>query len=170
MLLQALIFAKGTDNVRKRNIIVGIVIIIVLLIFGGYKIASTPRNTLEKQSVAISKKAANLSTTTDFMIYNRQQTYYSVAGYNQKNQLTYVVINGKTGKVNIFSTKDAYTKAKIEKLVTKKYQFAKIYGINLGLEKGKPVWEVATKTTSGKLDYRLLDYYTGETVEQIENI
>lgn len=164
-----MIFGKGIDNVRKRNIVFGIIIVLVLLVFGGYKIAITPRNTLEKQSVTISKKAANL-TTTDFMIYNRDQTYYSVAGYNQDNQLKYVVINGKSGAIKVLSTKKAYTKAEITKLVTKKYHFAKIYGINLGLHKGQPVWEVATKSTTGGLDYRLLDYYTGKTIEQIENL
>ncbi|WP_125604557.1 cell wall elongation regulator TseB-like domain-containing protein [Lapidilactobacillus bayanensis] len=155
---------------HKRNIVLGIVVILVLLVFSGYKIATTPRNTLEKQSITISKKAAHLTTTTDFMIYHRAQTYYSVAGYTQDNQLKYVVINGKSGKIKVLSTKKAYTKAKITKLVTKKYHFAKIYGIDLGLRQGQPVWEVATKTAAGKLDYRLLDYYTGKTIEQIENL
>ena len=155
---------------RKRNIIVGIIIVLVLLVFGGYKIATTPRHTLEKQSITISKKAAHLTRTTDFMIYNREQTYYAVAGYTQDNQLKYVVINGKSGKITVLETNKAYTKDKITKLVAKKYPSNKIYGIDLGLNKGQPVWEVATKSKTGQLTYRLFDYQTGKLVEQIENL
>jgi Uncharacterized protein conserved in bacteria len=58
----------------------------------------------------------------------------------------------------------------VRTIVKQRYQPAKIYGISLGLDGGDPVWEVAVKKSNGHLSYRLLDFYTGKTVDLIDNL
>ncbi|WP_461218317.1 cell wall elongation regulator TseB-like domain-containing protein [Lapidilactobacillus salsurivasis] len=154
---------------RKRTIWISVLTAVVLLV-GLYLATMMPRISAQRQTEAIAKKAGNLTRTTDFMIYHRQQTYYAVAGYNQKDQLTYVVVNGKTGKIKVLAARRGLTQAAVRAQVQTQQAPQKIYGINLGIDEGQPVWEVATKKRNGRLSYRLVDFYTGKTVDLIDNL
>ena len=148
---------------RKRTIWISVLTAVVLLV-GLYLATMMPRISAQRQTEAIAKKAGNLTRTTDFMIY------HAVAGYNQKDQLTYVVVNGKTGKIKVLAARRGLTQAAVRAQVQTQQAPQKIYGINLGIDEGQPVWEVATKKRNGRLSYRLVDFYTGKTVDLIDNL
>ncbi|MFD1466228.1 DUF5590 domain-containing protein [Lapidilactobacillus mulanensis] len=154
---------------HKRGIIVGIIAAILLLV-GVYLVAAMPKISVQQQSERIATKAADLTEITDFMTYNRKQTYYTVAGRDQNDQLKYVVINGKNGKIKIYAGKNAFTKSEVTAAVKKNYRIQKIYGINLGLNQGQPVWEISMKNTNGKLSYVLLDFHNGKQISAIDNL
>lgn len=154
---------------HKRGWIIGIIVAILVLV-GVYLVAVMPRISVQQQSEQIATKAANLTETTDFMTFHRQQTYYTVAGRNRQNQSVYVVINGKTGKIKTYFGKDSLSKSQIKARVQKNYRYRKIYGINLGLSQGKPVWEIVMKNQNNKLSYLLLNYHNGKQVSLIDNL
>ncbi|WP_261805599.1 cell wall elongation regulator TseB-like domain-containing protein [Lapidilactobacillus luobeiensis] len=154
---------------RKRMIIISVLTAVILLI-GLYLATMMPRISAQRQTEAIAKKAGDLQRTTNFTIYQRQQTYYAVTGYDQQNKLTYVVVNGKSGKIKVLAGNKGLTQGEVRARIQKQIAPRKIYGINLGIDAGRPVWEVAAKKQNGQLSYRLLDFYTGKTVDLIDNL
>lgn len=155
---------------RNKRIVLGSLLGVLILIIGFYLLAAWPRISAQRQTTAIAKKAGGLTSTTDFMIYRRNEVYYTVAGQNQDQELTYVMINGKTGKIRVLAANKGWSKAEIRSLVQKRYQPQKIYQINLGRHDHDPVWEVALKKQNGKLSYRLFDFHTGKVIDLIDNL
>lgn len=154
---------------RRRRIIWFSILAVILVFCGFYLMVSMPRISAQQQTVAIAKKAG-LTDVDHFSMYQRQQTYYAVNGYNKQQQLTYVIVNGKTGKIKLLAGSKGLSQNQVRTIVKQRYQPAKIYGISLGLDGGDPVWEVAVKKSNGHLSYRLLDFYTGKTVDLIDNL
>lgn len=155
---------------RNKKIMLASLLGVLILIIGFYLLASWPRISAQRQTTAIAKKNGGLTTTSDFMIYRRNDVYYTVAGQNQDHELTYVMINGKTGKIRVLAADKGWRKADIRNLVQQRYQPQKIYQINLGRHDHEPVWEVALKKRNGKLSYRLFDFHTGKVIDLIDNL
>ncbi len=97
----------------------------------------------KKQATQLAQQYAGLKEETAFYHYNRNHTYYTVAGTNDKKQKIYAIVaqNGK-----------------------------KINHTALGMHKNKPVWEISYLNSYGNLCYDLLDFKTGKVVKTIQNI
>lgn len=69
-----------------RNIVVTL-LLVILVTWSVYAIANHPRAAAQKQATAMAKKYAGLKSTSGFYIYNRDQTYYTVAGKMRRAKL-----------------------------------------------------------------------------------
>ncbi|KRN33974.1 DUF5590 domain-containing protein [Lactobacillus selangorensis] len=154
----------------KRWAWIGFAIVAVVFVFFSYQTAQSPAKSAQEQAVAIAKKKAGLKTKTGFYWYNRDQTYFTVAGTNQKNTPVYVLIHKKNGAINVYkqsagiSRNDALTK------VWNHQNPKKVLNINFGLYKNRPVWQVAYVKKNGSLNYDTIDFKTGETTQLIQNL
>ncbi len=80
--------SRNNKQRRSHPIRLTIIIIILIFLFGWvvYAVGNHPRNESRSQAVSLAKKYANLKHPGDFYIYNREHTYYTITGENQKNQ------------------------------------------------------------------------------------
>lgn len=148
------------------------VAVIVVLLFGVFIIwwqAQSPKETAEKNAVSFARKHAALKTETDFYLFNREKTYFTVAGTNSKKQKIYVIIAKKGGATKILQQKKGITEEDAVSLA-KKEKPKKILKTALGLWSNEPVWEVTYLNKSDNLCYILYAYKDGNTVKSIQNI
>lgn len=100
---------QSRRNEKRRRHPVRLTIVIIILIalcgWGIYALGNHPKNESQQQAVALAKKYAHLKQADDFYIYNREQTYYTVTGKNQKNQSILVLIAKKGGNIRILKQK-----------------------------------------------------------------
>ena len=77
--------SRGTSKRMIRDLLI-LIILIFLVGWSIYAVGNHPKAEAERQATTIAKRYANLKTRTGFYIYNRENTYYTVAGKNNKGQ------------------------------------------------------------------------------------
>ncbi|MGV0167414.1 DUF5590 domain-containing protein [Furfurilactobacillus sp. WILCCON 0119] len=149
------------------------VLLALILVLGSTFIvfheALRPGKTAASQTIQIAQKAG-VTGGTDFLTYNRQQTYYSVSGKNRKQQAVYAIVAKKSGHVTTVKQSQGKTKTAILRQAWQKVKPQKVLNIGLGLKANQPVWEVTYLNAKGDLCYNLYDYHNGNTVQSIQNL
>ncbi|MFJ6925466.1 MAG: DUF5590 domain-containing protein, partial [Limosilactobacillus mucosae] len=92
--------SRGTSKRMIRDLLI-LIILIFLVGWSIYAVGNHPKAEAERQATTIAKRYANLKTRTDFYIYNRENTYYTVAGKNNKGQRILVIVPQKNGSVRV---------------------------------------------------------------------
>ena len=151
-----------------RNVLI-VIIVVVLLLWGGFAIANHPKKVAEKQAVSLAKKYGHLKSTSAFYIYNRDQTYYTVAGKNKKKQKLLVLVSQK-GNIRVEKQADGLTAAEAKAKVRADEKPKKILKVALGVFNDKVVWEVTYRNQKGNLCYDLINFKNGKYVQQINNL
>ncbi len=90
---------------RLMLTLLGIIIVLILVGFGGIHHATSPVTKAKAQSVSIARKYAGLKTTDGFYWTNLDDTYYTVAGQNAQNQSVYIIVPQKGGNVRVLQQK-----------------------------------------------------------------
>ena len=157
-------------NRPKHRIITLTILGICALIVGLYVLATSPIRSARTQAVQLAEKYANLKTEDKFYYYNRDKTYYTVAGTNKKNQKIYAVIAQNGKKINIYQKSEGISEAKAKTLTKNSSKVKKITHVALGMYKNKPVWEVSYTNEYGNLCYDLLNFKDGKVIKTIQNI
>lgn len=161
--------AKSYRSGVKKLFAVAVTVILLFGVFIFWWQVQAPRETAEKNAVSFARKHADLKTETDFYLFNRNKTYFTVAGTNSKKQKIYVIIAQKGGATKILQQKKGITE-KDAITLAKKEKPKKILKATLGLWSNKPVWEVTYLNKSGNLCYILYAYKNGNMVKSIQNI
>lgn len=164
--------SRQTEQRRKHPIRLTIVIIILIFLFGWgvYAIGNHPRNESRSQAISLAKKYAHLKYPDDFYIYNREHTYYTITGKNQKNQSILVLIAQKGGKIRILKQKNGITKNEALTQIWAKRNPKKVLKIAPGIFNNRPVWEISYLNQKGNLCYELLSFKNGKDIQKIENL
>jgi uncharacterized protein YpmB len=157
----------------KRKITVGTIILLFLLIASSYTIfyrAQQPMIQAQKEAVIIAKKEANIQKVEDFYWYNGSETYFTVAGTDNKNEELYVIIKKSGGSTTILNTAEVVTESEAKSITQADKAPKYILEARLGIENDEPVWEVTYKNENGTIGYYLISALSGKWVRDIENI
>lgn len=135
-----------------------------------YHQTQLPLTVAKKEAYALADKYGQLKTHTAFYWYNRQQTYFTVAGKNKQGQKVYVLIAKKGGKINIYSQNKGLSAGSAKAYVQSRYHPKKILKVALGLHKKQAVWEVSYLNRKNQLCYDLIAFKDGHVVKSIQNL
>ncbi|KIS04008.1 cell wall elongation regulator TseB-like domain-containing protein [Paucilactobacillus wasatchensis] len=157
---------------RSHPVRITIVVIILIFLFGWivYAIGNHPRNESRTQAISLAKKYAHLKHPDKFYIYNREHTYYTITGENQKNKKILVVIAQKGGKIRVLKQANGITKNQALTQIWAKRDPKKVLKIAPGIFNDQPVWEISYLNQKGNLCYELLSFKSGKNIQKIENL
>lgn len=95
----------------------------------------------------------------------------TVFGVNQDGEKVAVFVNEQDEK-NFQEVKlaDGVSKEQALQTVFKEHQVDKVLHVQLGIEENEPIWEVAFKNDSGKLNYVYILFKDGEWTKRILNL
>ena len=161
--------SRGTSKRMIRDLLI-LIILIFLVGWCIYAVGNHPKAEAERQATTIAKRYANLKTRTDFYIYNRENTYYTVAGKNNKGQKILVIVPQKNGSVRIVKQSTGLTEQQALAQVKSNEHPKKVLKAVPGIFNDKVVWEVTYLNSKGNLCYDLINFKTGSYVQQINNL
>ncbi|GAX02039.1 hypothetical protein C5L25_001192 [Secundilactobacillus silagei JCM 19001] len=155
---------------RLMLTLLGIIIVLILVGFGGIHHATSPVTKAKAQSVSIARKYAGLKTTDGFYWTNLDDTYYTVAGQNAQNQSVYIIVPQKGGNVRVLQQKNGLSRNQALSRVWSKHNPKKVLSAALSVFNGHPAWVVSYMNHKGQLCYETLGFKSGKVLQSIENI
>ncbi|GAW99653.1 cell wall elongation regulator TseB-like domain-containing protein [Secundilactobacillus mixtipabuli] len=155
---------------RILLIILGIIVVLLLFIFGGIHHATSPVTKAKAQSIQIAKKYAGLKTTDGFYWTNLNQTYYTVAGKNNQNQSVYIVVPQKGGNVVALQQSAGLSRDQALSRIWSKHNPKKVLSAALSVFNGHPAWVISYMNQKNHLCYETLSFKSGKVLQSIENI
>lgn len=161
--------SRGSSLRTIRNIIIAI-LVIILIGWSMFAIGNQPRNAARRQTVSMAERYAHLKDPGRFYIYNRESTYYTIAGRNQKNQPILVIVPQHGGNLRVLKQNAGISEANVRAMTQTNRHPSKILKIVPGIFNDKVVWEVTYTNHKGKLCYDLVNFKTGHYVQQINNL
>lgn len=161
--------SRGTSKRMIRDLLI-LIILIFLVGWSIYAVGNHPKAEAERQATTIAKRYANLKTRTDFYIYNRKNTYYTVAGKNNKGQRILVIVPQKNGSVRVVKQSTGLTEQQALAQVKSNEHPKRVLKAVPGIFNDKVVWEVTYLNSKGNLCYDLINFKTGSYVQQINNL
>lgn len=161
--------SRGTSKRMIRDLLI-LIILIFLVGWSIYAVGNHPKAEAERQATTIAKRYANLKTRTDFYIYNRENTYYTVAGKNNKGQRILVIVPQKNGSVRVVKQSTGLTEQQALAQVKSNEHPKRVLKAVPGIFNDKVVWEVTYLNNKGNLCYDLINFKTGSYVQQINNL
>lgn len=161
--------SRGASKRVIRDLLI-LIILIFLVGWSIYAVGNHPKAEAERQATSIAKRYANLKIRTGFYIYNRENTYYTVAGKNNKGQKILVIVPQKNGSVRIVKQSTGLTKQQALAQVKSNEHPKKVLKAVPGIFNDKVVWEVTYLNQKGNLCYDLINFKTGSFVQQINNL
>ncbi len=161
--------SRGTSKRMIRDLLI-LIILIFLVGWSIYAVGNHPKAEAERQATTIAKRYANLKTRTDFYIYNRENTYYTVAGKNNKGQRILVIVPQKNGSVRVVKQSTGLTEQQALAQVKSNEHPKRVLKVVPGIFNDKVVWEVTYLNSKGNLCYDLINFKTGSYVQQINNL
>ena len=161
--------SRGTSKRMIRDLLI-LIILIFLVGWSIYAVGNHPKAEAERQATTIAKRYANLKTRTDFYIYNRENTYYTVAGKNNKGQRILVIVPQKNGSVRVVKQSTGLTEQQPLAQVKSNEHPKRVLKAVPGIFNDKVVWEVTYLNSKGNLCYDLINFKTGSYVQQINNL
>ena len=161
--------SRGTSKRMIRDLLI-LIILIFLVGWSIYAVGNHPKAEAERQATTIAKRYANLKTRTDFYIYNRENTYYTVAGKNNKGQRILVIVPQKNGSVRVVKQSTGLTEQQALAQVKSNEHPKRVLKAVPGIFNDKVVWEVTYLNSKGNLCYDLINFKTGSYVQQINHL
>ncbi len=161
--------SRGTSKRMIRDLLI-LIILIFLVGWSIYAVGNHPKAEAERQATTIAKRYANLKTRTDFYIYNRENTYYTVAGKNNKGQRILVIVPQENGSVRVVKQSTGLTEQQALAQVKSNEHPKRVLKAVPGIFNDKVVWEVTYLNSKGNLCYDLINFKTGSYVQQINNL
>lgn len=161
--------SRGTSKRMIHDLLI-LIILIFLVGWSIYAVGNHPKAEAERQATTIAKRYANLKTRTDFYIYNRENTYYTVAGKNNKGQRILVIVPQKNGSVRVVKQSTGLTEQQALAQVKSNEHPKRVLKAVPGIFNDKVVWEVTYLNSKGNLCYDLINFKTGSYVQQINNL
>lgn len=146
------------------------ILILILVMWSSLAIANHPKRAAQRQATQIARRYGHLTSTNNFYIFNREKTYYTVAGKNNHGQQTLVVVPQSGGDVHVvkqskgITATDAINKVKSDKHPRKVMKAAP------GFFNDHLVWEVTYVNKRGSMCYDLINFKNGNYVQQIDNL
>lgn len=144
-----------------------VTVIAITVFYNAYK----PVASVKKEAESLALRSGQVTTITDVQPYNGTSTLVTVIGKNEEGkQVAVFVQETEEEKYKEVKLKDGITAKEAMKIVQDEQKPAKILHVLLGLEENEPIWEVAFKSESGKLNYVYIQFYDGKWSKRILNL
>lgn len=135
--------------------VMGVLIVVVVgfIAYGIFTVAIIqPYSNLQSHMIRVAKDKAGLTSANSFSIVTTDETVYSVSGKNQKGQNIGVLIPKNGNQIQIVHFADGVSASSIEEDNNN--------AINLGLYKGKTIWEV-----NSTHNFKIYDFRSGKKIK-----
>ncbi|WP_268913085.1 DUF5590 domain-containing protein [Lentilactobacillus sp. SPB1-3] len=158
----------------NRRIWIITAIVVVVILFSGFIVfhqAESPIANAKTEAIEIAQNSAKMGKVTGFYSENLgKQTYYTVAGNDNRGKAIYAVIAKKGGKVTVVDQKAGMSANQIKTLIQQRQHPKKINSVAITLIQSKPYWIVSYMNKQNKLCFATLNYKTGTIKQLIQNI
>lgn len=143
---------------------------IILVLWISFAIANHPRSQERHEAYSMAKRYAHVNHPNGFYVYNREKTYYTVTGKNQHGKQVLVMIPEKGGNISVINQAKGIDSQEALNKVRTREQPRRILRLAPGYFNNKVVWEVTYVNKKGALCYDLINFKTGQLVQQIDNL
>lgn len=142
------------------------VIVITVYVNANKPIAAVKSNAEERVI-----HSGQITKVSDVQPYNGTTSLVTVFGENEKGeQVAVFVKETEEEKFQEVKLKDGITAKEALEIVVEEQKPDKVMHILLGLEDNEPIWEVAFKSDSGKLNYVYIRHEDGKWSKRILNL
>ena len=98
------------------------------------------------------------------------RTYYTIEGPNKDNQKQYVIIEKKTGSINVVNVKDGISANEAKSVANQKQRIAKLISVAPPIFNEKTAWAVSYFNSKNELNYAVIDFKSGKVLRFIANV
>ena len=161
--------SRGSSMRTIRNLLIAI-LLILLIVWSVFAVSNQPRNSARRQTISLAEKYAHLQSPDQFYIYNRENTYYTISGKNQQNQPILVMVPQHGGKIRVLKQSSGITAARARAMTKSNRNPREILKVAPGVFNDKAVWEVTYRNQKGNLCYDLINFKTGQYIQNINNL
>ena len=161
--------SRGSALRTIRNVLLTI-LVLLLLGWSVYAVANQPRAAARRHTISMAEKYAHLHSPGRFYIFNRESTYYTVAGKNQDNQPILVIVPQHGGNIRVVKQHSGVSEQQVRAMVTSTRHPAEILKVAPGVFNDKVVWELTYRNHKGSLSYDLISFKSGLYIQNINNL
>lgn len=141
--------------------VIGLLILVLGFILVTYLISSYPYRSGRAEAIKAAEKYAKIEEVTDFDMFTRDATYYSVYGRTKDDKSLIVVVPQKGKQILTYETKEGIGPKKAIALSG----FAGNHiSVNFGIVDNAPVWEVK-QVSNQQVKYALVGFKDGKVEE-----
>lgn len=143
-------------------LIIGLIVIILLSSLIVYK--QIMNNKTEGYSEAVNRalEESSLVSVNETSTYTRNDSYVVIDGLDKDENQIYVFVPEEDGDISEVKASDGITEDEAIKKVKKDQKISKIMSTQVGIENGKPLWEITYLDDAQRLVYYYLDFQTGD--------
>ncbi|MGV3488116.1 MAG: PepSY domain-containing protein [Tuberibacillus sp.] len=151
---------------KKWMFIIGAVVIVI--IWQTVSVYQTALAGKDNGNAAAQKKAEDrypVNHVNGVTFYHGQKDYHVVDAVLKNGRHVYIwVPDSKKGKYLMMAASDGYSKADILKAFESHVSYKKIISTRLGMEDGRPAWEITYIDKDGGYVFSYYDFETGESI------
>ncbi|MGY3766897.1 cell wall elongation regulator TseB-like domain-containing protein [Vagococcus vulneris] len=159
---------------RKQEKVLKIITsVIIIFIVGSFLIiwaGNRPLRKARSEARQVAAEIAGIQRMNDFYWFTREKTYFTVLGTDEKGNNLTVFIPDDGSEAVIMNQDKGTTEDEVIRSILEKNSSDHVKKVSLGIQKGKPVWEIVTSSKEHGLTYYLVDYSDLKIVEEIKNV
>ncbi|WP_105956011.1 PepSY domain-containing protein [Apilactobacillus quenuiae] len=150
--------------------IIFLIFIIILIIIGLFLWARQPLANAKNQAKDIAEQKGKIVKFDKFFMSDLNRTYYTVQGKDKNKNENYVIIDKKTGNINIVPLKGTISQNSAMKTANSKTKINKLISTAPTMFNNKPAWVVSYFDYKNKLCYVTVDLRNGKVIQSISNV
>lgn len=157
---------------KKTIILISVILVSMIASFSIiYKNAKAPKNDAEVIATQMAEKEAGIVEVEKFYLYHGNSLVYTIIGKNKEGEpLTVFIPEDEKQEVMILQKDEGITEQEAINQLISDQGPKEILNVNLGLEEGNPVWELAYLDHDSYLNYYYVYFKTGKWWRTIENL
>ncbi|CAI2595292.1 hypothetical protein AKUH3B203M04_11670 [Apilactobacillus kunkeei] len=163
-------FLKKINYFRIFKWLIGIIIVLILIIMGLFLWARQPLSSAKHQATTLAEKKVGIKSVDHFYMSDLNRTYYTIEGPNKDKQKQYVIIEKKTGSINVVNVKDGISANEAKSVANQKQRIAKLISVAPTIFNEKPAWAVSYFNSKNELNYAVIDFKSGKVLRFIANV
>ncbi|MBS7577170.1 MULTISPECIES: DUF5590 domain-containing protein [unclassified Enterococcus] len=141
--------------------VIGLLILVLGFTLVTYLISTYPYRSGRAEAIKAAEKYANIEEVTDFDLFTRDTTYYTVYGRTKNDESLIVVVPKKGKQILTYETKEGINP---EKAISLSGFSGEHISVNFGVVNDTPVWEVK-QVLDQQVKYALVGFKDGKVEE-----
>lgn len=157
----------------KRKFVNGIIVVLfIIIIFSTVTYFSSQKDIAkwEADTVQMAKKEAQMDKVTQFYVFTKDKTYYTVQGEDESGSEIYFTYSPDTKEKRIGVVSEMVNKENAIALTRNDLPDVTVENANIGVENDGYVWEVSFRDSNGALGYHYIDASDAQWYETINNL
>ncbi|GCF92915.1 peptidase [Enterococcus florum] len=160
---------RAPKKVNKRLVaIIGAIFAVLVVVTMLLIRANQPRQQAKNEAIQIAKQQTNLKTVENFYWFNREKTYFTVVGQDAEGKELAVIIPKSDQQIHVVKLSEGLSEKSARDRVSQEQPDLSIKQAALGLFEDQAVWEVTGKAANGSIEYYLLSFKDGQTINVIK--